>query len=72
MNKRYEEIMDSVDELREKLLEMIVGDAKSMRMIAGEIGIGPMTLARLIKTDKPVTFTTICKVKRYIEGKDGK
>lgn len=70
MSVMYEEIMESVDDLRDRLLLLIMEDPKAVARTADQIGIGKLTLARFIRTNKPVSFATVCKVKKYVEAQE--
>lgn len=70
MENKYENIMGSVGELRDRFLDLMMKDPRPFTDVAPLIGIGLLTLTRFVRTDKPVTFVTVCKIKKYVEEQE--
>lgn len=61
-----------LDELRNKLLDIIKAEGKPLQMVADEIDICRLTLHNFLKGNLKPRYETLCKLREYVKKNSDK
>ena len=62
--------MANQDPIRDRLMKIMRKYPRSINMVAKDMRISPITLAKFLRDERTVAWVTLCRIEDYVIAKD--